>query len=129
MDKISKDDIRKYLYEVKKAVKENKCRIAMNDKREDNKKLFTDYLLYEKDAFKIILSLQVTDFSEVVKNNKKDFEHENLYIFGKEVKLLEKYGSNERTVPLYIKFNKIEDKVVIVVSFHEQKYSLKYAFK
>ena len=32
-------------------------------------------------------------------------------------------------VPLYIKFNMIENKFVIVTSFHKQKYPLVYYFR
>lgn len=32
-------------------------------------------------------------------------------------------------VPLYIKFNMIENKFVIVISFHKQKYPLVYYFR
>ena len=34
-----------------------------------------------------------------------------------------------KVVGLYIKFNKLENKYVIVVSFHEQKHPLTYYFK
>ena len=46
-------------------------------------------------------------------------EHETLYIFGKEVLLIERYGTAEKLVPLYIKFNKLDNEFVIVISFHE----------
>ena len=47
---------------------------------------------------------------------------------GKDVMLLERMGTKEKQVSLYIKFNKLEC-YVIVISFHEQKYPLKYPFK
>ena len=34
-----------------------------------------------------------------------------------------------KTVSLYIKFNKLENCFVIVISFHEQKYPLTYYFR
>ena len=34
-----------------------------------------------------------------------------------------------KTVSLYIKFNKLESCFVIVISFHEQKYPLRYYFR
>lgn len=69
------------------------------------------------------------DFSEVLQNEHKGYENELLYVFGKDVHLLERIGAGERTVSLYIKFNKLDNNYVIVVSFHEQKYPIKYYFK
>lgn len=73
--------------------------------------------------------LTATDFSEVRHNEHRGFEHELLYIFGKDVKLVERFGNSDKLVSLYIKFNKLENCYVIVVSLHEQKYPLKYYFK
>jgi signal transduction histidine kinase len=76
-----------------------------------------------------VLSLTVMDFSEILQNEHKGFEHEKLYVFGKDVTLLERNGTEEKTVSLYIKFNKLENCFVIVISFHEQKYPLTYYFR
>ena len=69
------------------------------------------------------------DFSTILQNNHKGFEHEKLYVFGKDVILLERNGTEEKTVSLYIKFNKLDNCFVIVISSHEQKYPLIYYFK
>ena len=69
------------------------------------------------------------DFSEILQNEHKRYGHERLYVFGKDVILLERNGTEEKTVPLYIKFNKLENCFVIVISFHEQKYPVTYYFK
>jgi hypothetical protein len=71
----------------------------------------------------------VDDFAEVRQNEHKSFEHEQLYIFGKEVELLERIGHAKKIVSLYIKFNKLDNSFVIVVSFHEQRYPLHCFFK
>lgn len=110
---IKKEEIEQYLSEVKKAVKNDRYRLDRNAKRQDN----------------IILSLTVMDFSEILQNEHKGFEHELLYVFGRDVTLLERNGTEERTVSLYIKFNKLENCFVIVISFHEQKHPLTYYFK
>ena len=47
----------------------------------------------------------------------------------KDVKLLRRFDSGEEQVSLYIKFNKLESRYVIVISFHKQKYPLNYKFK
>ncbi|MEH2958580.1 hypothetical protein [Candidatus Merdisoma sp. JLR.KK006] len=88
-----------------------------------------NYVLDEAKAKEILLSLTPTDFSEILHNEHKGFEHELLYVFGKDVSLLERYGSEERIVSLYIKFNKLDNCFVIVISFHEQKHPLTYYFK
>ena len=69
------------------------------------------------------------DFSEIRHNTHRGFEHELLYVFGKDVKLLQRFGSSEEQVSLYIKFNKLESRYVIVISFHKQNYPLNYMFK
>ena len=84
---------------------------------------------YLSKAKAIILSLTVMDFSEILQNEHKGFEHERLYVFGKDVPLLERNGTEDKTVSLYIKFNKLENCFVIVISFHEQKHPLTYYFQ
>lgn len=126
---IEKKDIEQYLSEVKEAVGNDRYRLARNAKRQDNINLFLDYVIDEARAKDIILSLTVMDFSDILPNEHKGYEHERLYVFGKDVTLLERNGSEEKTVSLYIKFNKLENCFVIVISFHEQKYPLTYYFK
>ena len=43
--------------------------------------------------------------------------------------LLPKQGGDEETVSLYIKFNRLANFYVIVISFHKQDYPLVYKFK
>ena len=126
---INQRDIEQYLSDVRDAVEKDNYRIERNSKRQDNINLFLDYVVDEAKAKEIILSLKVTDFSEILQNEHKGFEHENLYVFGKDVTLLERNGTEEKTVSLYIKFNKLESCFLIVISFHEQKYPLKYYFR
>jgi len=126
---INKKSIEQYLADVKAAVRSNRYRIDRNINRLDNLNLFTDYLIDEAKAKKILLNLDVMDFSAILQNEHAGFEHELLYVFGKDVKLLERYGTKEKTVSLYIKINKLENNFVIVISFHEQKYPLKYYFR
>lgn len=127
--KIEKQDIEKYLFDVKEAVGNNRYRLDRNAKRQDNINLFLDYVIDEAKAKDIILSLTPRDFSEVLQNEHKGYEHEYLYVFGKDVILLERNGTMNKTVSLYIKFNKLENHFVIVISFHEQKHPLTYYFK
>lgn len=126
---LSVSDVENYLEAVKCAVKARRYRLDMNIKRQDNRKLFQTYSLTEEDAENIILDLNAMDFSDAVPNEHVGFEHETLYIFGKEVLLIERYGTAEKLVPLYIKFNKLDNEFVIVISFHEQRHPLTYYFK
>ncbi len=126
---IDKKDIEQYLSEVREAARNDRYRIDRNAKRQDNINLFMDYVLDEAKAKEIIMSLTVMDFSEILQNEHKGYEHERLYVFGKDVTLLDRYGTEGKTVPLYIKFNKLGNCFVIVISFHEQKYPLTYYFK
>ena len=126
---ITQSDIDIYLAEVKDAIRKNRYRIERNSRRQDNINLFLDYVIDENMAKDILLGLTATDFSEILQNEHKSHEHERLYVFGKDVELLERTGNACRIVSLYIKFNKLENCYVIVVSLHEQKYPIKYYFK
>jgi len=129
MNNITQEEIEEYLSDVKKAVSEDRYRLDRNSRRQDNIDLFINYVIDESKAKDIILSLEVMDFSEIVQNEHVGFEHEMLYIFGKDVQLLERTGTEEVTVSLYIKFNKLENNYVIVISFYEQHYPLNYYFR
>ncbi len=126
---ITKNDIELYLKQVKNAIIHNRYRIATNKNRQCNLDLFLTYILDERGAKDILLSLKVEDFSEILSNHHKGFEHELLYVFGKDVELIERLGSRKRVVSLYIKFNKLKDSFVIVISLHEQKRPLNYYFR
>ena len=126
---LSVSDVENYLEAVKCAVKARRYRLDMDVKRPDNRKLFQTYSLTEEDAENIILDLNAMDFSDAVPNEHVGYEHETLYIFGKEVLLIERYGTAEKLVPLYIKFNKLDNEFVIVISFHEQRHPLTYYFR
>lgn len=126
---IERENIEQYLSEVKEAVESDRYRLDRNSRRQDNIRLFLDYVIDEGKAKEIILSLTVMDFSQILQNEHKGYEHEKLYVFGKDVMLLERNGTEEKAVSLYIKFNKLENCFVIVISFHEQKYPLTYYFR
>ena len=125
-------DVEKYLNEVKGAINAGRYRIEMNKKRQDNQDLFIQYIIDEEKRKQILLSLTPFDFSAILPNEHKGFGHELLYVFGKDIKLLQRFGEGENLVSLYIKFNKIErqeEQYVIVISFHKQMYPLKYKFR
>ena len=126
---ITQDEINVYLDEVKEAIRNNRYRIERNRNRVDNNNLFLDYVINEIVVRDILMGLTATDFSERVQNDHIGFEHEILYVLGKDVELLERMGDTVRTVSLYIKLNKLENCYVIVVSMHEQRYPIIYYFR
>lgn len=126
---IDESEINDYLGEAKKLILDGKFRIALNSNRLTNLSLFDEYLINEESVKSILLNLTVYDFCEKVQNKHANFDHEWLYVFGKEIDLIKRFEEKSEMVPLYIKFNKIEDKFLIVVSFHKQKYPLVYYFQ
>ena len=126
---IDESEINDYLGAAKKLILDCKFRIALNSNRLTNLSLFDEYLINEKSVKSILLNLTVYDFCEKVQNKHANFNHEWLYVFGKEIDLIKRFEEKSEMVPLYIKFNKIEDKFLIVVSFHKQKYPLVYYFQ
>lgn len=121
-------DIEENLSIVRQAVREDRYEIERNENREENLKLSWQYMLPEEEIKKIIYSLTPLDFSEAVKNRKKRFANEILYVFGKNVNLIERDSGQEKEIELYIKFNKEIDNYVIVISFHEAKHPVKKYF-
>lgn len=126
---IDESEINDYLGEAKELILDGKFRIALNSNRLTNLSLFDEYLINEESVKSILLNLTVYDFCEKVQNKHANFNHEWLYVFGKKIDLIKRFEEKSEMVPLYIKFNKIEDKFLIVVSFHKQKYPLVYYFQ
>lgn len=75
----------------------------MNDNRKDNQDLFLDYIISEEKRKQIARSLGFPDFSEIRHNTHRGYEHELLYVFGKNVNLLRRFLPGEEQVSLYIK--------------------------
>lgn len=125
---IDKSEIADYLTKAKKLIVQNKFSIALNSNRMTNLSLFDEYLIDEERIKIILLDLTEDDFCEKVQNKHVQFQHEWLYIFGKEISLMKRYEEKAKW-SLYIKFNMIENKFVIVISFHKQKYPLVYYFR
>lgn len=124
--KVTREEISNYLSEVKKYVNAGQYQISNRTK---NQSLYIEYVFSEERCKEIILDLEVDDFSDAVQNDHPQHPEEILYIFGKEVSLLPKQGGGEENVALYIKFNKLTNLYVIVISFHKQDYPLTYKFK
>lgn len=126
---IDKQFIDRYLTEIKLSIRDGKYRIERGEKRKDNDDLFYYYVIDEQKVRDILLSLDANDFSEKLHNKHPGYEYELLYVFGKEIELLERFGNKKVRIPLYIKINKLLTGFVIVISFHKQNYPIKYYFK
>lgn len=124
----TKNEIDDYLHDAKHLCSLNKFHVSLNDKRKKNKRLRTKYIINDEITKNIIMDLEVEDFIEKTKNINKNFEKKDLYVFGKKVKLLERFGEEEKIVPLYIKINKYENRYMIFISFHEAEFELNYFF-
>lgn len=123
---VTKSDIEQYLSDVFAAVNAGRYQISPRQKNQD---IYMDYVFTEEDAKEVILSLTAYDFSDAVQNDHPQHPEEILYIFGKDINLMPRYGDSEEKVSLYIKFNKLTNQYVIVISFHKQEYPLIYKFK
>ena len=101
---VDQKDIAQYLSEVKEAVEKDHYRLDRNARRQDNINLFLDYVVDEAKAKEIILSLTVMDFSEILQNEHEGYEHEKLYVFGKDVTLNpfgEKWDRRKNSLSVY----------------------------
>ena len=123
---VTKSDIEQYLSDVFAAVNAGRYQISP---RQTNQDISMDYVFTEEDAKEVILSLTAYDFSDAVQNDHPQHPEEILYIFGKDINLMPRYGDSEEKVSLYIKFNKLTNQYVIIISFHKQEYPLTYKFK
>ena len=123
---INRNEVEDYLAGVRNAVNSGRYRISPRSK---NRELHEDYVMSENKQREILLSLTTDDFSEAVQNEHPQHPEEILYIFGKQVSLYSRFYEGEETVSLYIKFNKLNNAFLIVISFHKQEYPLTYKFR
>ncbi len=123
---VTQSDVEKYLSDVFVSIKAGRYQISSRQKNQD---IYIDYVFTEEDARNVLLSLTVSDFSDALPNDHPQHPEEVIYIFGKDVKMLPRYGGAEEIVSLYIKFNKLTNLYVVVISFHKQEYPLAYKFK
>ena len=124
----SYEDIWNFLGKVKDLVLRDEYTIYPTEK---NNLLDLQYVISEERKKNILLSLEPDDFSEIRISNDEFFNGDILYIFGKEVPLLERYSSNNNIseVELYIKMDYLKEQTVYVVSFHKAEQPMEYAFK
>lgn len=126
MINIGIEEVKLYLEDVKKLVKGKHYLVSKRSKNSDFvQKYRISYLMIED----IILDLTYKDFSYADYNEHPDFKDEILYVFGKQVKVATRLMNTEDYINLYIKLNKTDDNLLIIVSIHEQEYPLVLKFK
>lgn len=118
----SYEEIDDYLERVRTLLSKGKFRL--DNRREKNAELFETFVISEQDAIDICMNLTPADFCNKTQNEHSGFEHEILYIFRKDLSLLERFTTTERIVTIYIKFNNIDDNFLVIISFHEAEREL-----
>ncbi len=117
------DDVSEYLKEIKECIKKDKNNLKLQQNRQNNFEFMVEYNLNKNVIIDIINQLELIDFIDKVANRHKEYKVEVLYIFNKNYELTNAHG-NKKIVSIYIKFNYINPKVILV-SFHEAKYKFK----
>ena len=127
----TKEDIEKVLLVIKQCVKAGRFIISQNENRQENIDFIQKYNIKLKKQIEIIMSIKVEDFCYSVKNKKKGYEFEILYVFVPQVELFNSSGDLEK-IDIYIKFNIVQvsqRKQTIVISFHKRNKAIQYMFR
>lgn len=123
----SQEDISRYLEDAKELFKNNKYMISYNGNRQENYQLIMDYVISEYDKKMILLSITSDNFVKRESNTKEKYHNEIMYVFGKNVDLMNRDTGELEQVQSYIKMC-IISAFCTVVSFHKAKYPIHYAF-
>ena len=117
------DDIDEYLEKVKNIMNTNNSDLIISLNRDINRNFMINYALKKGSVIQIINNLSSDNFEEKVLNNHTNFKDEYLYIISIVMDLTDIKGKTKK-VTIYIKFNLLDTKVILV-SFHEAKYKFK----
>ena len=126
---ITKEEVKQILEKVKACVHNDKFRISLNPNRIENQSFINDYRLTTKQQKRMILELDIYDFSKIDIDRKNKIQI--LYFFGREYELNHKDRGLEN-VETYIKFTSIErntEEMILFISFHKANYPINYRFK
>ena len=128
----TKDQITELVKRIKIAVRHRQYKVELNENRTENIDFINDFLLTDSDIQNLILSITADDFCHSLKNTKKGYEHETLYVFVPESKLTNLEGE-ENMIKIYTKFNLIKisggTDYAIIISLHQPNKPVNYAFK
>lgn len=127
----TKDEVTVILSKIHDCIKENLFTISKNKKRKKNVAFIDSYNMTSIRQRSILLEIQVEDFCHSLKNTKKGFEDEALYVFVPQVNLFNIDGETE-LVDVYTKFNVIDmdnGARTVIISFHPPNKSIDYLFR
>ncbi len=120
------EDVAEILKTIQICVANDRFILSQNTKRAENMEFMTKYNLTVARIKHIISEIEVTDFCYGLHNEHVGYEHEILYVFCPQVDLF--FGDALEVVDIYAKFNVIDGKDVIVISFHPRNFPINYLF-
>ena len=126
---ITKEEVKQILEKVKACVHNDKFRISLNPNRIENQSFINDYRLTTKQQKRMILELDIYDFSKIDIDRKNKIQI--LYFFGREYELNHKDRGLEN-VETYIKFTLIErntEEMILFISIHKANNPINYRIK
>lgn len=96
------------------------CNRMVISKRKKNAEFMKKYALFDSDVKEYVENLNKEDFIEKKKNEDSKIDAEYLYVFYKNLFLIDEYGESLEKV--YIKVCRLEDEegTIFVVSFHNE---------
>lgn len=120
----TKEEIEKYLNEIKKSVIADKFIVCTTSKNEKNRKFIERYKLDSSKQKQMLIELEVNDFCYSADNYNNP--QEKLYFFCREYEL-NNWGIIEK-IEVYIKIAIKQDNFIVVVSFHKPEKNIKKLF-
>lgn len=122
----TREEVSETLKKIQYCVNEDNYILSQNDNRSENTEFIVEYNLTAAKIKNIILNIEIDDFCYGLHNEHAGFEHEILYVFCPQVELA--YGETVEVIDIYSKFNIIDGKRVVVISFHRRNYPINYLF-
>ena len=126
----TKEEISAILAKIKDCIKNDRFTISLNDNRQENINFIREYNIRSDIQKNILLNIEVEDFCHSLKNKKRGYEYETLYVFAPRVKL--SHVGKCEMVNIYTKFNIItisQQNRTVVISFHKANKRIDYLFK
>ena len=127
----TREQIDEVLGKIKYCVENGSYTISLNENRQENIDFINEYNITTKKQRQLLLGITTDDFCHSLKNKRKGFEHETLYVFVPTVVLKDAYN-NPVSLNVYTKFNIIETRrgdFTVVISFHKLNRPIKRAFE
>ena len=83
----TKEEISAILAKIKDCIKNDRFTISLNENRQENINFIREYNIRSDIQKNILLNIEVEDFCHSLKNKKRGYEYETLYVFAPRVKL------------------------------------------